>query len=152
VSTVITITSGKTGDGGTSIAINLALALSELQSKVCIFDADNGLSNINALLGFTPENTIEQLLDDSKNLTEVIVDHPSGISIVPAANCNLNYAYLSAQQLHRLTAVFQDLQNTFDYLIVDTATGIDGNMLKFFNVDQYHIMVITRQAKSLMGA
>ena len=37
---VIAVTGGKGGVGKTSIAINLAIALSRTGSKVCLFDGD----------------------------------------------------------------------------------------------------------------
>lgn len=51
---VIAITSGKGGVGKSSISVNLGLTLSRMGRKVCLFDADKGLANINILLGLTP--------------------------------------------------------------------------------------------------
>ena len=59
---VVAISSGKGGVGKTSIAVNLGISLAKLGSKVCLFDADTGLANVNILLGLTPEYTLEHVL------------------------------------------------------------------------------------------
>ena len=51
----VSFTSGKGGVGKTSITVNTAIALARSGKKVCIFDADTGLANVNILLGITPE-------------------------------------------------------------------------------------------------
>ncbi|MEO1896822.1 MAG: P-loop NTPase [Cycloclasticus sp.] len=63
---VITITSGKGGVGKSSTATNLALSLSALNKKVCVFDADASLANINILLGIQPKYTLQHLLKGEK--------------------------------------------------------------------------------------
>jgi len=64
----ITITGGKGGVGKTSISLNIALCLSKLKSKVCLFDADLGLANINILLGLYPEYDLEDVILDKKSI------------------------------------------------------------------------------------
>ena len=83
---VIAITSGKGGVGKTSIATNLGIALAAHQKKVCIFDADMGLANINILIGKEAEYSIEDVLSGERRIDEVMMDGPGGIKIVPASS------------------------------------------------------------------
>ena len=149
---VITITSGKGGVGKTNAATNLALSLSALGKKVCVFDADASLANINILLGIHPEFTLEHLLNGQKKLNEIIVDGPRGIKVVPAASGISECANLSSDQLQKLMNALDELQSRFDYLIIDTAAGISDQVTHFIQAAQYTILVITPEPTSLTDA
>jgi len=149
---VISITSGKGGVGKTSISTNLALSLSSLGKKVCVFDADASLANINILLGIRPEFTLEHLLNGEKELKQIIVDGPRGIKVIPGASGIAEFAHLSKQKKETLVSALNQLQSQFDYLIIDTAAGIGEDVLDFIRASQYSIVVITPEPTSLTDA
>jgi len=149
MATVIAFTSGKGGVGKTNIATNLGLALSSRSEKVCLFDADTGLANINILMGITPELTIEHVLKGEKSIEDIILKLPSGISIIPAASGIQQCTDLDSQQIQRLTTSLVTLEKNFDYILIDTAAGIDSNVLDFVASAQYRIIVITPEPTSL---
>ena len=70
-SQVIAITSGKGGVGKTSLTINLGLALARMGKKVCLFDADSNLANINIMLRLMPDYTLEHVLSPLEALRDV---------------------------------------------------------------------------------
>ncbi len=80
----ITITGGKGGVGKTSISLNLALCLSKLKAKVCLFDADLGLANINILLGLYPEYDLEDVILEGKSIKDIIIKTPRVLISSPA--------------------------------------------------------------------
>jgi len=149
---VISITSGKGGVGKTSISTNLALSLSSLGKKVCVFDADASLANINILLGIRPEFTLEHLLNGEKELKQIIVDGPRGIKVIPGASGIAEFAHLPTQKKETLVSALNQLQSQFDYLIIDTAAGIGEDVLDFIRASQYSIVVITPEPTSLTDA
>jgi len=146
---VITITSGKGGVGKSSTATNLALSLSALNKKVCVFDADASLANINILLGLQPQYTLQHLLKGEKGLKDIIIDGPRGLKIVPGATGIAEYAHLSSEQKTILLAALDKLQQEFDYLIIDTAAGIGNDVLDFIKASQFSIIIITPEPTSL---
>ena len=149
MATVIAFTSGKGGVGKTNISTNLGLSLVARNLKVCLFDADTGLANINILMGINPRYTIEHVLNGQKSIDEIIITHPSGISVVPAASGIKQCTNLNDEQIAILTSSLQTLENKFDYILVDTAAGIDTNVLDFVASAQYRIIVITSEPTSL---
>ncbi|MFA5982944.1 MAG: MinD/ParA family protein [Methylococcaceae bacterium] len=149
---IIAITSGKGGVGKTNIAVNLALALTAKQAKVCVFDADTGLANVNILLGLTPKYSIEHVLRGEKSIAEVIIKDQHGIDIMPAASGVQSCTNLTPMQLKLMVEALETLENSYDYLLIDTAAGIDNHVLDFVVAAQYRIVVVTPEPTSLTDA
>ena len=80
---IIAVASGKGGAGKTNVTLNLAWALSRLGHRVCILDADLGLSNVDVLLGIVPQRTLEQVLFERLPLELAITPVATGIDLVP---------------------------------------------------------------------
>ena len=146
---VITVTSGKGGVGKSSTATNLALSLSALNNKVCIFDADASLANINILLGIQPKFTLQHLLNGEKTLSDITIKGPRGLNIIPGATGVSEYANLSEKQKSVLLSALDRLQQQYDYLIIDTAAGIGDDVLDFVKASQFSIIIITPEPTSL---
>jgi len=149
---VIAITSGKGGVGKTNITSNLGIALASRGARVCIFDADTSLANINIVMGLTPRYTIEHLLSGEKTIDDIIIDGPKGVKIVPAASGIATCAQLAPEQRRRLIEALTELEERFDYLLIDTAAGIGDTVLSFIQSAQYVVLVISPEPTSLTDA
>jgi MinD-like ATPase involved in chromosome partitioning or flagellar assembly len=149
---VIAITSGKGGVGKTHVTINLAIALAKQGSRVCIFDADTSLANINVVIGLTPRYTIEHLLSGERTVEEILLEGPQGVMIIPAASGIAECANLDRPRRDRLIEALKSLETSFDYLLIDTAAGISDMVLDFVQSAQYMILVISTEPTSLTDA
>ncbi|HVO65618.1 MAG TPA: MinD/ParA family protein [Syntrophales bacterium] len=149
---VIAITSGKGGVGKTYITANLAYILSKMKRKTLIFDADMGLSNIDVILGISPKYNMHHVLLGEKSLTEIIVPGPGGIKILPAASGIQEMAELSKGQKLTLMEELNDLNEGFDFMLIDTAAGITGNVLYFNMAAKEIIVVVSPEPTSLTDA
>lgn len=149
---VITVTSGKGGVGKSNLTLGLGLALSQMGKKVLVWDADLGLANIDVLLGLKTTSTIHDLLNGSKTLPEIIVDGPAGLRIMPAASGILELGELSEGQKQRLLSEFDDWSYDLDFLLIDTAAGIGGNVIYFNLAAQERIVVLTNEPTSITDA
>jgi len=148
----IAITSGKGGVGKTNVTTNLAISLSQQGEKVCIFDADTGLANINIVMGITPEYTLEDLVNGDKNIEDILLEGPAGIQIVPAASGVANYTDLEPEKQNRIIDALEALEKRFDYLLIDTAAGIGKDVTRFIASAQYVTLIISTEPTSLTDA
>jgi MinD-like ATPase involved in chromosome partitioning or flagellar assembly len=151
-SCVIAIASGKGGVGKTNITTNLGIALSSRGNRVCIFDADTSLANINIVLGLRPEFTLEHFLENRKALDDIMAEGPRGLKVIPAASGIADYANLSTEKQQKLLGALTQLESQFDYLLIDTAAGIGNDVLSFVESAQHSIIVISPEPTSLTDA
>lgn len=148
----IAVTSGKGGVGKTNITTNLGIALAKKGHKVCIFDADTSLANINILLGMSPQFTLEQFLSGEKSIDDIMLTGPLGVKVVPAASGIAEFAELNDGQQSRIVQALETLEEQFDYILIDTAAGISENVIRFLQSAQYAVIVISPEPTSLTDA
>ena len=98
---VLTVASGKGGVGKTSISLNLSLALADAGHRVCLFDADLGLANVNILTGLYPEHGLAQVLDGSRSLKDIMIRGYNGIDLIPGSSGVEKLADLTSAQAAR---------------------------------------------------
>lgn len=149
---VISISGGKGGVGKTNTAINLAIALAELNNKVLLFDADLGLSNVDVLLGIRSKRNIADVLRGQCKLQDILVTGPSGILIIPACSGLDEMANLDNLEIASLVRGFSELTHEIDIMIVDTAAGISNQVLSFVHACQDNILVVCNEPTSITDA
>jgi len=148
---IITITSGKGGVGKTSISLNLSLSLASKGYKVCLFDADLGLANVNILTGIYPKKDLESVISGQFRLNEIIIKDFQGIDIIPGSSGVKKIADLTKTQTKTLIRAFLDLED-YDYFIFDTSAGISSQVLSFCMASHEIILIATCEPTSLTDA
>lgn len=149
---VISVTSGKGGVGKTNISVNLACALAAANKRVVLMDADLGLANVDVVLGLTPQHNLFHLFHEGATLADVLMDTPYGFRILPASSGVSEMLSLTPGQKISLLEAMEDLENTVDYLIVDTGAGINDNVMYFNLAAQERLVVLTPEPTSLTDA
>ncbi len=149
---VFSITSGKGGVGKTSIAINLAFALKQLNKNTLIIDADLGLANVDILLGLIPKWTLQNIVNQEVQILEAIIKSPDGLSILPSGSGIEELTHLDLQQKLYLKSQFDLLDRQFEFILIDTAAGISSNVMTFNQMAQEVIVVLSPDPTSLADA
>jgi len=149
---VLCFTSGKGGVGKTSLSANTALGLARKGRRVVLLDADLGLANVDVILGVSPEKSLYHLFRGGASLKDILFETPYGFSILPAASGVMDMLELSTGQKLELLESMDSLENSIDYLIVDTGAGINDNVTYFNIAVQERVLVMTPEPTSLTDA
>ena len=149
---VITVTSGKGGVGKTNVVVNLAVGLARVGKRVLVLDADLGLGNIDVLLGLVPRYTLEQVLCGSHHLSDIILQGPAGIQVLPAGSGLPHLTSLTDSQQLILQTELEYVAGTVDVLLIDTGAGVSPNVTYFAAAAQETIVVVSPEPTSLTDA
>lgn len=145
----IVVTSGKGGVGKSSFSLNFAVSLSDLGYRVAILDADLGLANLDLMMGINTRYNIYHLLKGEKTLSEIMIDGPSGIKLIPGGSGITAIADLNQTSLNALIESLSVLDNVVDFLIIDTGAGINKQVLAFALSADEIIVVTTPEPTAL---
>lgn len=122
---VIVITSGKGGVGKTTTSANIGTALAKNGASVVLIDTDIGLRNLDLLLGL--ENrivyTLVDVVEERCKLKQALVKDKKNPNLcLLAAAQTRDKSAVTADQLQEIT---KQLQEDFDYILVDCPAGIE---------------------------
>ena len=119
---VILVTSCVNGEGKSYVATNTALSLALLGKKVVLVGLDIRKPMLATYFGLSNKGCLTSYLsDDEYSIDDTIqhgVEHPN-LDIIPAGVIPPNPSELL--QNDRLDALFAELRNRYDYVIVDSA-------------------------------
>lgn len=149
---VICVTSGKGGVGKTNVVTNLGYSLAKAGKKVLILDADLNLANVDILLGLTPRYNLHHVFMGEKTLAEVLVQGPEGLLILPASSGIMELADLTEQQRLYFLSEMSALAQKIDIMLIDTAAGINNNVIYFNLAARERIIILTPEPTSLTDA
>lgn len=148
----ISVTSGKGGVGKTTLVCNMAYELAKTGSKVLILDGDLGMGNVDIMFGQKSRLNISHVLSNQCALEDVIVEMAANISLIPGGSGVYGLNSLNPIQKHLLLDQVSRLNRGYDYLLVDTAPGIDDNVLYLNSAAQEILVVVTPDPASLTDA
>jgi len=145
----------KGGVGTTFVAVNLAVALRQVSNKsVVLVDANLQFGDVGLALNMRPDHTLLDLRPylgqlDSELLDSVLVSHSSGIQLL-LASLDLEANVSMSPQL--LGQVLAKLEETFDYVVVDTWTVLDERTQAVLDSADKIVLLTTPQMSSLRNA
>ncbi len=145
----IAICSGKGGVGKSLFALNLSISLSQAGKKVCLLDANLGLGNLDLLSGLNGYWNLSHVLTGARRLEEIILNGPAGISILPGASGLSELADLRSSGRERIIQELTQLEQKYDYFIIDNGTGISRNVRHFAASADTVLLLSSLEATSL---
>lgn len=145
----ISITSGKGGVSKTTTVANLSLALAKRGHKSLILDGDLGMANVDIMFGVRPKSSIYDVINGNCRVDEVVLEVAQGVHLLPGGSGIYGLHNLDVIQKQNLLDQIEALEGKFDYLLVDTAPGIDENVLYLNSASQEIVVVVTPDPASL---
>lgn len=146
---VISITSGKGGVGKTTVVSNVALQLAKEGKRVLILDGDLGMANVDIMFNVRPKQGIHDVLKGEANIRDVIMEVSKNVFLIPGGNGIYGLQNLSVFEKQALLHEVSGLGAEFDVMLVDTAPGIDDNVLWLNSAAQEICVIVTPDPASI---
>ncbi|MFI9342465.1 polysaccharide biosynthesis tyrosine autokinase [Streptomyces sp. NPDC052773] len=145
---VIAVTSAVPGEGKTSISINLASALAEFGSSVCVVDADLRRPSVAHALGLVQDAGLTTVMIGQAN-AEDVMQSAGSFSVLASGVLPPNPAEMLGSAQFR--TVVRSLADRFDHVVIDTAPvlPVADTPAMASAVDGY--LLVARYAKSTRG-
>lgn len=150
VTKFLAIAAAKGGVGKTTLALNLATALTGFGREVILVDANLSAPDIALHLG-TPKLplTLHDALNKKKHITETAYAHPSGLKVIPAS---IALDKWDEKHLDRMKDVLFDLIGTAEMVILDTAAGLGKEATTALKIADETLVVTTPDLPSVTNA
>ncbi|MDK2892216.1 cell division ATPase MinD [Methanohalophilus sp.] len=145
---IFVIASGKGGTGKTTLSVNIATALAGFGEKTLLIDADLGMPNVGMFVQIDPISTnLYDVLKGTAEINDAIYDGPSGLKVLP---CSLSLKSYQNSNIERLKCSIETIKNDYDHIIIDTASGLNKNVLVPFQVAGKIILVVNDDVTSIV--
>jgi pilus assembly protein CpaE len=152
---IIVVYSPKGGAGTTTLAVNLAVALNNEQSRVALVDGNMQFGDVAVFMNESVKNSILELAPradelDPDIIQEVLINHAAtGVKIL-AAPPRPEYAEnVTGEQFQKVVTF---LTRIFSYVIVDTSTTLTDVVLAAMDICHAVVLITTQDIPSLKSA
>lgn len=132
---VLAFFSTKGGSGATMVATNTAVALARAGRRVVLVDLDLEMGDVGLFLGLKPRYDVLEFAKnlhrmDENLLLSFLVDHPSGVRLLPAPANPERTERLTPEQVRQ---IFNFLKQRFEIVVVDTSNAFYDYTLSAFD-------------------
>ena len=115
----IVVTSAQKGDGKTTVAGNLALALAAWGNRVVLIDCDIRRATVHKAFNISNEKGLTEILVNKAKLKDVAVGIKETLLAIPAGKSSPNPSELLNSSV--MEELLEELKESCDYVILDTA-------------------------------
>ena len=149
---VVTVFSPKGGVGKTTIAVNLALALTDKGARrVCLVDLDLAFGDVAITMQLFPTHSIEQAIGaddvlDIAMLEGLLTRHQDSLMVLAApAHPDVRERITPAL----VSRILRTLAGSFDFVVVDTSPSFDDQVLTALDESDECVIVATLDVPTL---
>ncbi len=149
---LLVLSGGKGGVGVTTLAVNLAVALSGQGARVVLVDADLYRADIATLCGIDERGNVADVLAARRDIHEVLHRGPSGIQVIPGLWAPGHPADFSETAQQRLLRQLGTLQRHADLIVLDVGNGGNEVVRRFWRAADEVLLVTTPDSLSVMDS
>lgn len=148
----IAITGGKGGVGKSNLSVNLALELGSLGNRVILLDADFGLANADLLCGISPKSHLGHAISGINTLEEITIPLSENVNLIPGGSGVEELANFSLLSRPRIFDQLKSMSLNNDFMLIDTAAGIAGNVSGVLHSSDEIIIVANPEPTSIVDS
>lgn len=143
---MVVVFSPKGGVGKTTVATNAGIALSQTKAgKVALVDLDLQFGDVGLMLNLSPKRNIGELVREEEQLdTELVqsylVPHFSGLRVMVGPDSPQDAELITAERVKRVVSL---VRQSVDWVVVDTAPGLNDICLDVLEASDHIILLVT---------
>jgi flagellar biosynthesis protein FlhG len=149
---LIAIGSGKGGVGKTWFSITLAHLLARAGRRTLLFDGDVGLANVDLQLGLAPQHDLSAAASGHMSLRDTVVSYAAHFDIIAGRSGAEGLHSIKEGRLEKLCAELLALSQSYDFVILDLAAGIEDYVRTLTALASRSIVLVTDEPTSLTDA
>lgn len=144
--------SPKGGAGVSTVAVNLAIAVSQkTKDKVLLLDGKQMFGHVALMLNLRTANSITDLIShagtlDPHLINQVVIDHTSGIKVLPSPTMVAEGQGIRPDDLYK---VVQGIQSTFPITVIDAGSFLNENTVTLMDAADKVVVVLNPNLAAL---
>jgi len=142
----ITVTSGGSGEGKTTTAVNLAVAYAQIGKKVVLIDADLRKPSVHLMLGGDAEQGLTNYLIGRASVNEITqpthIDH---LSVILSGFRQTNPSELLASQ--QMNSLLNELKESYDIIFIDATPLLALTDAKILSAKSDGVLLVMEYGK-----
>lgn len=152
---IVVVYSPKGGTGCTTIAVNLAIALNNEETRTVLVDGNLQFGDVAVFVNEQGKNTILDIAPrvddlDAEIIEEILIRHEaSGIRILAAPQRPELAEKVSADQFMK---VLQFMQRIYSYVVVDTSSILTDVILSAIDLSDVVVIVTTQEIPAIKNS
>ena len=152
-SKIVACYSPKGGSGKTTLAVNLAYALTSLNKKVALIDLSLQFGEVGVYLDSPKGDTIADMVEEQSfelsTVKSYLIRHQSGIQVMLSSS-SPEYAELIRPE--HVDAILSSLRTEFDYIVVDMGVSIGDCAIAALETADTILLIVTEDIAALHDA
>ena len=149
---MIVVSSGKGGVGTTTVAVNLAIALSRRGGRITLVDADPRGGNVALLCGLEEQHTLADVLAGRRTVGESLQSGPGGVRVLPGDWEPRQAADHLPSAQRPLLQQLENLGEDTDFVVLDAGNGPGRMRRRLWHAADVRLLVTTPEVAAILDS
>lgn len=149
---LVAVASGRAGVGGTTIGVNLAIALAQQGQRTVLIDADLTNADVARVCSVSATATIADVLASKRGIHEVLERGPGGIQLAAGSDSAQCRSLCSDRSMVRLMSQIEALGRHTDVVVIDAGSAPTALASRVWQAADCVLVVTTPDTAAVLDA